>query len=173
MVPDGPKALTLLVAFTLAWSKRSLPAFKVVPPVYVLAPDKAQVPAPSLTRLATVVLSTLLTMPPKAPLRVSTLPPPVMLPLKVMLPLLPDTVAAAARVRLLDQAAVLLLLLAKAPTPPAPAPLMVRFSALVMLKPFKSSVPPLATVVPPAMVPKGVPATPSLITPALILVAPL
>ena len=44
-----------------------------------------------------MVLSTLLTVPPEAPLRVSTLPPPVMLPLRVMLPLLPDTVAAAAK----------------------------------------------------------------------------
>ena len=139
----------------------------------MLAPDKAHVPAPSLTKPPTVVLSTLLTVPPEAPLRVSTLPPPVMLPLRVMLPLLPDTLAAPAKVRLLDQTAVLLLLLAKAPALLAPVPLMLRFSALVMLKPFKSSVPPLATTVLPAVVPKGVPATPSLITPALMWVAPL
>jgi hypothetical protein len=59
-----------------------------------------------------------------------------MLPLRVMLPLLPETVAAPDRVRLLDQTAVLVLLLAPLEEP-APLALML----LSILQPLLLPIP--------------------------------
>ena len=142
----------------------------------MLAPESVQVPAPALIKVPTPVPITPLIDPLAAPSSVRLNAPP-MPPVRLMSPAVATMLLAKPSVINPLYVAAVAALLISAPLLDMPKPLSVSASAVPSVNPFKSSTAPLATVVPPATVPRGVftpsPAAPSLSVPALTVVVPL
>ena len=178
-----PPSLTVTapVDNALAAPYCNLPALIVVRPVYVLAPDSVHVPVPALVTVPAPVpmmLARLLAA--LLPSSVNPNPAPVIVPAfdSTRLPLLATMLLALPSVsRPLYVPAVPDVLVSAPAVPPTPVPFNVNASAVPSVNPFRSSVAPLATVVPAAVVPSGVfvapPAAPNFSVPALMFVAPV
>ena len=171
LAPAAPKAAELL--------RVRMPAFKVVPPVKVLALERIQVPLSFFVTLPEVVPMILAIEPPCAPPTVKPKVAPVIVPVLLMFiaPVPPTILLALPKVSnpLYVAAAPEFI---NAPPLEIPVPLIVSVSAVPNVNPFKSRVAPEVTEVPaptPAT-PSGVlappPVAPSRNVPALMVVNP-
>ena len=145
----------------------------------MLAADNVQVPEPSLVSVPLVVPMILANeLPDAVPPRVSPKVAPV------IVPVLERTIFPVETMLLEDPSVIKPLYVEAVPevlhnAPPllTPVPLRVNASAVARVKPFKSSAAPEVIEVPEPVVPRGVllplPAAPSLIVPALMVVNPV
>ena len=179
-VPRGPPAVNAddTPSFTV-------PAVMEVAPVYVFTPLNVQVPVPFLTTEVGVdIIPDIVPELPAAPSKVKANAPVPTVPLQVRVPVVPAAVMVAAAPKVMApiivEAAAPVLVNAPAGDEANPVPFKATAleAALVNENPLRSSTAPEATVVTPAVVPRGpavetVEDAPSFNVPALMVVAPV
>jgi hypothetical protein len=154
----------------------NIPALTITPPLKVFDAERVHVPAPSFIKEPEPVPIIPDTEPPVEPPSVKSNAPVMLL----VIPIDPEFATifdADARTTAPGYVTFVAEEFERAPPLETPVPFKVRLSFAVSVKPLRSRVAPLVTVVPAATVPRGVfapdPAEPNLKVPAVIEVAPV